>query len=84
MIKNLDVVVPAKAGVKHGCNYRQDIEEFLAAGKKAAEICVPDGGNAMAIVNGYRSVIGRRDEFRGSVGVQRRGDRVFLVRLDGE
>ena len=84
MIKNLDAVVPAKAGVKHGCNYRQDIEAFLAAGKQAAEICVPDGGDALAIVGGYRAAIRRREEFYGIVGVQRRGDRVFLVRLDGE
>lgn len=84
MIKNLDAVVPAKAGVKHGCNYRQDIEDFLAAGKKAAEICVPNGGDAKSIVGGYRAAIRRRDEFHGAVGVQRRGDRVFLVRLNGE
>lgn len=84
MIKNLDAEVPVKAGVKHGCNYRQDIEEFLAAGKKAAEICVPAGGNAPAITGGYRAAIRRREEFHGVVGVQRRGDRVFLVRLDGE
>ena len=82
MIKNLDVEVPIRAGVKHGCNYRQDIEEFLAAGKKAAEICVPDGGDAKSIVGGYRAAIHRRDEFHGAVCVQRRGDRVFLVRLD--
>lgn len=82
-LTNFDGPVPEHPGVRHGCGYRDTLQEFADSGAASAEVEIdnPSIESAMAVFSGFKAARGRHPELAQAVKVKRRGDRVFLERL---
>ena len=80
-LKAFDVNIPEQVR-KYNSAYGDDIREFLKSGAESAEVAIKKGLTAPASATAYLQAIKRYPALTGKVKVIRRGNRVFLRRIE--
>lgn len=80
-IKSLDAFIPKQTRT-YKSEYANDIKAFLKTGAESAEVAVKEGVLPTSAAVGYLLAIKRHPAFTGKVKALRRGNRVFLQRIE--